>query len=225
MATAAEIIDLRRVLAERFPHAQLRLSKPPTRVSIPTGVASLDTTLGGGLPVSEVTELVGHGMGSGTAQVLHALLRQTAAMGRFVALIDGSDSLDIDPMEPETLARLLWVRCTHADQALKAADLVLRDRNFPLVILDLKLNPNSELRRIRASVWPRLDRLREHHRTTLLVITPTQLVGGAFARVWMANRLGLSASREAPEDVLQQLQFEARGGRSEPSMASNQRVA
>ena len=48
---------------------------------------------------------------------------------------------------------MLWVRCAAREEALKATDLLLRDRNFPLVVLDLKLNPIKQLRKIPTSTW------------------------------------------------------------------------
>src|SRR5262252_4265449 len=127
MATATatnNIVDLRRMLAERFPSARLR---PAVNTEVePTGVTALDSLLGGGLPKGEVTELLASGAGSGSAQVLHALLRHTAEAGRFLALVDGADSFDVDAAEAFALERLLWVRCRRADEAMKAADLLLR---------------------------------------------------------------------------------------------------
>ncbi len=223
MPTAAEIVDLRRLLTERFPHAHSRGAVSAPRPAVPTGVPPLDALLGGGLPRGEVTELVGDGPGSGTAQVLHALIRQTALSGQFLALVDGSDSLDVERIDDETLTRLLWVRCPSAGMALKAADILLRDRNFPLVVLDLKLNPAAELRGIRASVWPRLDRLREHQGTTLLVITPQPLVSGVAVRIRLSRQLDLSMTREDAGKILWQLHFNLeRQGTSQTSPFTKQ---
>src|SRR4029434_9847724 len=126
---------------------------------IPTGVPALDVLLGGGLPIGDLTELVGDGQGTGTAQVIHSLLEVAAAGGRFVTLVDGMDSFDVDAASPTAVARRLWVRCRSPAEALKATDVVLRDRNLPLVVLDLKLNATRELRRLVSSVWHRLRRL------------------------------------------------------------------
>jgi hypothetical protein len=57
------------------------------------------------------------------------------------------------------LRQLLWMRCTKALEAVKAADLLLRDGNFPLVIVDLILNSPEELRKIPQTTWYRLQRL------------------------------------------------------------------
>lgn len=208
MSTPAKIIELRELLSQRFPRVRAGLGRPVETTSWPTGVPALDALLGGGLPRGEMTELVGAGPGSGSAQVLHALLRRAAADGRFLALVDGADSFDVDAVEPDVLARLLWVRCDDAGQSLKAADLLLRDRNFPLVVVDLKLNPPAQLRKISASVWHRFRRLLEHNGTTALIITPTPFVGGVAARVRVESQLTTSALAEAPVDVLASLRFE-----------------
>ena len=207
MQATEEIVELRRLLAERFPRAQVR-AFPESGDHIATGVPALDQLLRGGLPRGELTELVGAGDGSGSAQIIHALLHRVAADGQFLALVDGMDSFDVEAVEPAVLARLLWVRCSATDEALKATDILLRDRNFPLLVLDLKLNPLAQLRKISSSVWHRFRRLQEQNGTTVLVVTPTQLVGGAVCRVRVESGLGIGALTRPPSDILAQLQFE-----------------
>ncbi len=207
MADATQIIDLRRLLAERFPEAHSP-RRDVVRENVATGVPALDGLLGGGLPRGEITELVGDGPGSGSAQVLHALLTRVAADGRFLALVDGADSFDVDAPTGAALSRLLWVRCRTADEALKAADLLLRDGNVPLVVLDLKLNPAAQLRKVPSSVWHRLGRIAEHQGTTLLVITPMPLAGGVAVRVESRAGLGIETLQATPDMVLEGLRFE-----------------
>lgn len=173
-----------------------------------TGITTLDELLDGGWPRGKLSELVGTGAGSGSAQVIHALLHGLAASGHFLALVDGLDSFDVDAVEADVLARLLWVRCTRAEEALKAADILLRDRNFPFVIVDLKLNPVAQLRKIQSSVWHRFRRLQEQNGSTLLVVTPTQLVGGAHCRVRLESKLGLEAMTRPPAEIVDSLRFE-----------------
>ena len=206
MPSANNLVELCQLLAERFPQTRIGLPTVTGRPSaIATGVSALDAILGGGLPRGELTELVGLGPGSGSGLVLHALLRQAAMNRQSVALIDGSDSFDVAAVAPEVLAHLLWVRCARSDEALKAADLLLRDPNFPLVVIDLKLNPPGQLRKINSSIWHRFGRLLEQNETTVLVITPTPLIGGVNCRVQCENRLGMDALMRAP--VLPALQF------------------
>lgn len=207
MRTTTSVTELRQLLRERIPNTRLEVGVRRRGTPVSTGVRSLDAVLGGGLVTGDLTELVGTGHGSGSVQVLHALLRRLAGDGRFLALIDGGDSFDVDAEEPEVLARMLWVRCVDADAALKATDFVLRDRNLPVVVLDLKLNPVTQLKRIPGSVWHRFSRLAEQNGTTVLVVTPFALVGGAAARVEVAARLDPSAHATGPGAVLEQLEF------------------
>ncbi len=208
MRNSTSVVELRKLLRDRLPQVRLGLPEPRPTPVVATGVPALDRALGGGLPQGGLTELVGTGHGSGSVQALHSVVRRAAAEGRFVALVDGADSLDVDALEPEELARLLWVRCRDAAEALKATDLILRDRNFPLVVLDLKANPAFELRRISAGVWHRFGRLLEHHGSTLLVITPSAMTGAALARVRVTAGLGLDASAGGPAAALESLRFE-----------------
>ena len=202
------LVSLRRVLSERFPKAHSGRRRLVASPVLATGIPALDHLLGGGWPKGKLAELVGIGAGSGSVQVTHALLHCIAASGQFLALVDGMDSFDVDAVDAGVLARLLWVRCTRADEALKAADILLRDRNFPFLVVDLKLNPVAQLRKIQSSVWHRFRRLQEQNGTTLLVITPTQLVGGAHCRVRVESKLGMEAMTRPPAELLASLQFE-----------------
>ncbi|MCC7374627.1 MAG: hypothetical protein IT581_08220 [Verrucomicrobiales bacterium] len=207
MPSPANVLDLRRMLSERFPSAHLRpvSSKVP---ALATGVPELDVLLGGGLPKGEVTELVGEGDGSGSAQVIHALVGQAAREGRFLALVDAADSFDVDAPASAALSRLLWVRCRGTEEAFKATDLLLRDRNIPLVILDLKPVSLAQCRKVPSSVWHRYARITEHQGTTLLVVTPCALVGSVAVRVETRAQLGLEALQALPALNVARLRFQ-----------------
>jgi hypothetical protein len=102
-----------------------------------------------------------------------------------VALIDGKNSF-----EPSTdYPLLLWIRCQNALQALKATDLVLRDSNLPFSILDLKQNPDTELRKIPGTVWYRFQRILEENKSTLLAITRSPLVSSAQISIALMHHL------------------------------------
>lgn len=207
MAARADIIDLRKLLAGRFPRLRTDAETRRHPNALSTGVPRLDDVLGGGLTPGEITEFVGLGPGSGSAQVIHAVLRHAVDAGRFIALVDGADSFDVDAVPGACLSRLLWVRCRQVSEALQAADLLLRDRNFPLLVLDLKLNPASQLRRIPGNVWHRFGRLLEQHRSTLLVITPHPLVSSVPCRVQVEGALDLGSLTEPPGQLLARLRF------------------
>jgi hypothetical protein len=90
---------------------------------------------------------------------------------------------------------------------MRAVDLLLRDRNVPLIVLDLKLNTAAQLRKIASSTWYRYARLLEQNQTTVLIVTPFQLVSGASCRVRIESRLGIDALSRRPDELLPQLRF------------------
>jgi len=182
MAASSAIIDLRNLLAERFPQP---LTPPNLRLA--TGLAAIDKLLGGGLPKSAITELSSPHVSAGTALLLYALLQNAYQSGYFLALVDGRDSFDPQPLGNSRLRNLLWVRCTNALDALKAADLLLRDGNFPLVVLDLVLNVSVELRKIPQTSWYRLQRLVEAAPTAFLVLTRESIISSAQLKLSLDN--------------------------------------
>jgi len=182
MATAAALIDLRKALAERFPQR----SQPATTV-LATGLSSLDRTTGSGLPKSAITELISPHLSAGSASFIHALLRSAQRDQHFIALIDGADSFDPGSSDNSTLQHLLWIRCRKAFDAVKAADLLLRDGNFPLVIVDLVLNPAEELRKIPQTSWYRLQRLAEAVPSACLIINRQSIVSSAQLKIVLEN--------------------------------------
>jgi hypothetical protein len=186
MATS-RIIDLRKLLAQRFPEAV----RPATADALATGMANLDAALEGGLTKGAITELSSPSGTAGSASIVAALLRRACSERYFIALIDGRDSFDPQSLASSALPHLLWIRCREASEAMQAADLLLRDGNFPLVILDLVLNPVAELRRIPSSHWYRLQRLVEPAPTAFLVVTPQSMVSSAQWKLVLENRWAL----------------------------------
>jgi len=72
-------------------------------------------------------------------------------------------------------------------EAIKAVDLLLRDGNFPLVIVDLVLNAPEELRKIPQTNWYRLQRLVEVVPTACLVLTRYEMVSSAQLKLLLEN--------------------------------------
>ncbi len=202
------IVQLRQLLAERFPHLRLSFDPHSPLPVCPSGLAHLDRALRGGFASSALTEIIADQPASGSSLLVISLLRQAALNHQFVALIDGTDSFDPCPIEPALLSHLLWVRCRNAEEALKAADLVLRDRNLPLAILDLQMNPLAQLRKIPATVWYRWQRIVEHHATTLLVLSPKPIVAGAHAKVFLQTRFNLDAFQKDFSTLADAVSFE-----------------
>ncbi|MBA2243117.1 MAG: hypothetical protein H0W04_09570 [Chthoniobacterales bacterium] len=181
-AHASSILDLRQLLAERFP-------QPPTtaQARLSTGVPTLDAATNGGLPKGAITELTSPQLSAGSALLIHRLLQAAHQERYFLALIDGRDSFDPEPLGNARLRHLLWVRCTKTIDTVKAADLLLRDGNFPLVVLDLVLNAAEELRKIPQTSWYRLQRLVEPAPTVFLVLTRRSLISSAQLKVALEN--------------------------------------
>lgn len=191
MSSSDKIIQLRRLLSERFPGARFSTDSAKTISVWPTTIPQIDDLLRGGVPKGGIVELVSEQRNSGSALFISAFLRKAAKENQIITLIDGQDSFDPCAFEQETLSRLLWVRCKKASEAMKAVDLILRDRNLPLVVLDLALNPAKQLRKIHSSTWYRLQRIVETTSTIFVVITPQAMVGCAEARLNLNGRFAL----------------------------------
>ena len=182
MAMSGKIIDLRNLLAIRFPQTPM-----PVGTRLVTGLASFDQPIGGGLPKGAITELISPRGSAGSASLVQAFIHGAYRDKYFVALIDGRDSFDPCVLANSILRQLLWVRCTKLIEAVKAADLLLRDGNFPLVIIDLILNSLEELRKIPQTTWYRLQRLVESVPTACLVLTRYEMVSSAQLKLVLEN--------------------------------------
>ena len=201
MAANAKLLDLRNLLAERFPSSPLA-----TTARLRTGQSLIDSVLGDGLPKGAITEISSPPPSAGSASLIVGLVRAAQEARSFVALIDGRDSFDPEPLGQVCLRHLLWVRCHQAVEAVKAADLLLRDGNFPLVLLDLVLNMPNELEKIPQTSWYRLQRLVEPTSTAFLVLSRRSLVASARLKVVLENRWTLSTFEQ--EDALSLARFE-----------------
>ena len=207
----ARVIQLRQLLKEKMPELRLGVDELPAQRSLhwSTGVPQVDEPLDGGLPKGGLTEIVALQRGSGSALLLHALLHQAAREHQIIALIDGADSFDVTRVEEGILSRLLWVRCHSADEALRAADLLSRDQNLPLLLLDLVANPMKSLRRIPATTWFRFQRIIEPTSTVCAVLTPQAMVGPAQVRITLQpSRFSVQTFERQPAELLRELKLE-----------------
>ncbi|MES2694051.1 MAG: hypothetical protein V4773_11305 [Verrucomicrobiota bacterium] len=170
------IAQLREDLSKRFPTAP----RPPGR-TLRTHLPAIDEAAGG-LPIAAVTEIVCAAPSCGGHLLLGQLLAVTRRVRQRVALIDSHDSFDPGSYPADDLAHLLWVRCTSTTIALQAADLLARDANLGLVVLDLCCAPAADLRRIPGPQWYRLQRAVEPTDLALVVTTPRASVPSAQVR-------------------------------------------
>ncbi len=212
---AANVIQLRQLLADKFPGLRTHAEQWPPRARNcwATGLPEMDEPLRGGLPRGALSEVVAEPHGCGGALLLAALLRRASLENQLAALVDGSDSFDVTPFEETILSRLLWVRCRAAAEALKATDLLLRDGNLPLIVLDLALNPAAQLRRIPLTTWYRLQRMVEQTSTACVVFTPHAMISPAQTRIALRSRFSLDALEREPAELLRGLQPEISEGR------------
>jgi hypothetical protein len=189
-APVVTLSSLRQLLAERFPQAA-----PTERRVLVTGVPAIDDAVGG-LPRGALTEVVCTTASSGSHLLLGELLRVTRAERGRVALVDAHDSFDPQSCAEDELKHLLWVRCSEPAMALPAGDLLSRDANFQLVVIDLRCASTAELRKTPAPFWYRLQRAVEPAELTLVVLTPRATVPSARLRLQLERSHRFSALDE-----------------------------
>jgi hypothetical protein len=202
MSPASEkVIQLRQLLSERFGQAS-----PPADELYSTGLTALDEV---GVPRGALTEIVSTmASGPGGGLLLYGLLHAALQKGERVVLIDGRDAFAPKGLPQSELRRLLWVRCQEGWEAIKAADLAIRDGNAPLVILLLTLNPAGELRRIPATAWHRLQMLAEKSAVTVTAFTPFAQIGCARLRVSVGGAFPLAGLHGPRAELLPALSLQ-----------------
>jgi len=137
---------------------------------VSTGIPSLDAAVGG-LPRGAMTEICGPPCSGRTSLLLSALAARTAD-GEACALVDARDSFypSLASATGVALEKLLWVRCQNADQALRAADLLIQSGGFGLVAVDLSDVAPKIMRYVPLNTWFRFRRAVEDTPTILMVI-------------------------------------------------------
>jgi hypothetical protein len=191
---------LRSLLAARFPE---RARRPGG--GVPAAVRPIDDALGGGLPAGRLTELVSAVPSGGGQTVVARLLAATQAARQRMALIDGADGFAPESVPAGALRHLVWVRCRAPGQAFAAADLLVRDGNYAVVVLDLRGCAERALRRTPAAAWYRLQRAAECGTVAVLVQTTSPLVPAVPWRLVLDTPLSLADAGEPREAVADRL--------------------
>jgi hypothetical protein len=195
-----KILQLRQLLAER---ACGTAGSGANAGHFATGLPALDEI---GIPTASLTEIVAApGLGAGGGLLLVALLHAVLRKGQRVILIDGKSAFAPKSLPPADLKRLLWIRCRLAWEAIKAADLAVRDGNVPLVILLLTLNAAGELRRLPANAWHRLQMLAEKSAVSLLAFTPGAQIGCARLRLSVGGAFPLDRLHICRDELIPDL--------------------
>jgi hypothetical protein len=168
---------------------------------VSAAVRPFDDALGGGLPAGRLTELVSTVPSGGGQTVIARLLAATRSARQRIALVDGSDGFAPGAVPDDMLRHLVWVRCRAPEQAFAAADILVRDGNYAVVVIDLRGCAERALRRTPASVWYRLQRAAEGGSAAVLVQTQSPLVPAVPSRLVLDTPLSLAAAG-APRDAM-----------------------
>jgi hypothetical protein len=180
MSAPEKLAALRRLLAASAAPA------PDAGRVLPTGLSGIDDATGG-LPLGAVTEIVCAAPSCGGNLLLGRLLAATRARRERIALVDAGDCFDPESFPADLLAHLVWVRCPGpVSRALQAADLLARDANLALAVVDLRLSSTAELRRTPGPQWYRLQRAVEPAELALIIETPFAVVPCARVRLELA---------------------------------------
>jgi hypothetical protein len=184
---------------------------------VPAAVRPVDDALGGGLPAGRLTELVSAVPSGGGQTVLASLIAATQAARQRIALVDGSDAFAPGPCPATCCATWSGSAAARPEQAFAAADILVRDGNYAVVVLDLRGCAERALRRTPASVWYRLQRAAEGGSVAVLVQTQSPSCPrsrGALSSTGMsladadcgarddvAGRIGVRAERSHAQDI------------------------
>jgi hypothetical protein len=207
-----KIIELHQALVQRG-YAVNSWAEPASE-EILVEVPALKSFIGQG----ELAELwAEQAMGSGLA--VREVMRAMVAAGHFLALVDGCDGFDPASVEEAVLRRMLWVRTRNVEEAVKSADLLLRDGNLPLILVQLRGLPLASLRRVPSQHWYRLQRLAKETGTACLLVTPAPMIPCARKRWSVCGDFTLDDVERDSAEVLTRLRTELhsrQGGRQMP---------
>lgn len=162
-----------------------------------TGLEAVDRLLGGGFPRGQLSEITGPHSSGGTSLAV-ALAAAATRAGEVAAWVDAADALDPASLEAAGVVgeRLLWVRPTRGDDALRCAERLLLARGFALVVLDLQGVPTAARPRDRrgrhhpaqapgtrpsAGAWLRLARCASASGTALVLLGREPALGSFAA--------------------------------------------
>lgn len=184
------VADLRQLLAARFPQR----SRAPVG-AVPTEIRALDEALGGGLPSGRFTEIVSASPGTGGQTIIAQLLRATRRARQRIALIDGADGFAPEAVPVDHLRHLVWVRGRHVSDAFTAADILLRDGNYAVVVLDVRGLSERALLKTPTTTWHRLRHATESGAVAVLVLSTSAVVPAVPWRLVLRETVPLESRR------------------------------
>lgn len=192
---SSSLAELRSLVAAWNPHPVQKAGV------VPTGVAAIDEEIGGGLPGSQLTEMVA-GPASGGQLVLAEILATTRTQRQRVALIDTVDTFAPEAILSDHLRHLVWARCHDLPEAFSVADILVRDGNYTAVVFDLRDVPVVSLNRFPKTHWHRLHRVAERQPAAVLVLSRFGLVPAVQYRIELSPVLTLAGKSQPRPEIL-----------------------
>lgn len=139
---------------------------------------------------------------------MDSLLGQQRRRQGYTVLLDSHDRFDPASPQGKLLDTLLWVRRVPPARMLAAADLVLRDDTFGLVILDWRGCQPGLLRSFPLSSWYRLQGLGRQKAAVCVVFTPEPGVPCAQTRIELTRPHRLTALEQERTALLATLSWQ-----------------
>ncbi|HEU5399961.1 MAG TPA: ATPase domain-containing protein [Terriglobales bacterium] len=219
-ASAAIRLQVETALAKRVPAAlTLKIKQAPELFS--TGIAEVDSVLGGGIPRGSITEVAGAASTGKTSFALSSIAAITQS-GAACAWVDVSDALSPESAAAANivLKRLLWLRMSpdrkkpvadkpwsRLEQALTATDLLLQAGGFAAIVLDMSDVRPQDATRIPLLHWHRFRLAAEQARTALVLLTQTPCANSCAALALRSEPASVQPFRSNGETAL----FEGQG--------------
>ncbi|MGB0371048.1 MAG: hypothetical protein ACPGN3_06820 [Opitutales bacterium] len=154
---------------------------------------------------SACLELVESQIACGAQIHVEALLEEASKLQSYAAIIDTQQTWNPSQLSSEALRHILWVRCREQSQALRAADVLIRDENFRIILIDLRTLSHSALKRIPQSHWYRLQRIAQNQNSTLIAATSFPSIAASQLRIEIGAHLDLSSFHKKRSDLSEHL--------------------
>lgn len=196
--------NLRRALREKFPQAHASSWRQEKAISCDPEIRTVSGVEA--YPKGAITEVLSGGRPCAFALLLAGLLEGGVdADFPQVALVEGNDGFDPDSYSRDTCDQVLWVRCSSALDMMRAGDLLARDGNLSVIVLDALSYLPSELRSLPSSGWMRVRQAAQWSGCRVLVLAPFPMVPGVSLRLALSARLSLADFDQPRSEVLARL--------------------
>lgn len=163
------------------------------------------------VPRGSIAEILGN-VSTGRTALAQSMLATATRGGEIAAWIDCDDVFDPASAVKAggDLGKMLWVKCGHRlETALKAADMVLHNGGFGLVILDLCNVAVGALHRVPISYWYRMRSSVEHTPSVLLILGQQSMARSCAARQFGLDHPRLEWRGENPFQTIVRLTSQA----------------